>query len=199
MPKRCSGEKVRRQMTRLGLTTSQLMAKSGLSESTIRRILANREEHATSDYTVQHLADALQCSPYDILRDDAIVDVVKTDSEFTVAEVLAEAVMEAVTVVTDNVAPDASPEDIAKVVPPLQVTPPPTLDVPSYFDYIKRTTDDHIQSLKKSRNTWRNLALVLLVLLLISIGYFVWELFNPAGGLSSILRHIYNQTPPPLS
>lgn len=195
MPTRCSGEKVRRQMAHAGLSTTKLIKLSGVSESTIRRILADKE-YTTSDYTLQHIAEALQCSPFDLLRDEAISETIKTEADFTLSGVVAAAVMEAVTVVTDNVAPDATPEVVAEAVPPMQVSPPPALDIPTYLDYIKQSSEGHIESLKQSRNTWRTIAVVLFVLLLFAMGYFLWELFHPNRGLTNILWQIYSTTAP---
>lgn len=196
MPARCSAEKVRHQMARIGLTTPKLIAKSHLSESTIRRILADKE-YSTSDYSLQQLSEALQCSPYDLLRDSAIDQMTRKETEYAVEGVVAEAVMEAVTVVTESVAPETSPKKVAESVPVIPVATPPTLDIPSYVEYIKESTSAHINSLKQSRNAWRNTSVILFVLLLLAIFYFAWEIFNPDKGITRILWEIYISSTPP--
>lgn len=197
MPARCSAEKVRHQMSRIGMTTPKLIAKSRLSESTVRRILSDKE-YTTSDYTLQQLSEALQCSPYDLLRDAAIDEMTRTESEYAVEGVVAEAVREAVTVVSDNIAPGTSPEKVAESVPVIPVATPPTLDIPSYIEYIKESTSAHIKSLKRSRNTWRNTSGILFTLLMLAIIYFAWEIFNPDKGITSILWEIYSSSAPPV-
>lgn len=190
MPARCSAEKVRHQMARIGLTTPKLIAKSRLSESTIRRILSEKE-YTTSDYTLQQLADALQCSPYDLLRDNAIDEMTRVETEYAVGSVVADAVAEAVTVVTDSIAPEVSPEKVADAVPVIPVSPPPILDVPSYVEYIRESTSAQIAYLQKARNAWRNASIVLFILLIIFVSYFMWEIFNPNEGIIQILCDIY--------
>lgn len=195
MPSRCSGAKLRHQMTLARITTPRLVDKSGVSESTIRRILSDKSIN-TSDTVLQLIADALQCSPFDLLRDDAIDQVVRTDAEVAVSETVAEAVMEAVTVVTNDVAPDATPEQIAQAVPDLQVTPPPALDIPAYVEYIRQSSAAHVKSVEESRNAWRATAAVLFVLLMLCILYFLWEMFHPYGGLTYMLKEIYSTATP---
>lgn len=198
MPARCSGEKLRQQMAAAKMTTTKLIQQSGVSESTIRRILANAE-YKTNDSTLQLLAEALQCSPFDLLRDEAITDVVKVEANLAVSEVVAEAVMDAVTVVTDSIAPDASQETIANAVPEMQVTPPPALDIPSYIKYIEASTSAHVEALRESRDTWRRTSVILFVLILAMIAYFLWEMFNPDKGLTSLLWQIYSCRQLPLT
>lgn len=191
MPSRCSGEKLRQQMVNAKMTTSKLIQKSGVSESTIRRILADKE-YKTNDTTLQLLADALGCSPFDLLREDAISDAVRVEADLAVSGIVAEAVMDAVTVVTDSVAPEATAEEVAEAVPEIQVVTPPALDIPSYIDYIKESTAAQVKSLEKSRDAWRMTSCVLSLVILALIGYFLWEVLHPDSNLTTLFEKIYS-------
>ena len=190
MPARCSGAKVRAKMAKAGMTAGKLVALTTLSESTINRILNDKTVY-TSDYSLQRIADVLQCSPYDLLRDEVVEEAIKEASTLAVKEVVAEAVMEAVTAVTDEVAPDAEPDRVAEAVPPLPISPPPVLDVSTYLEYIKETTEARIAELNRSRNTWRAIAIAAVIAFLLSAAYFAWEIFNPGIGLSSVIEDVY--------
>lgn len=190
MPARCSGAKVRAKMAKAGMTAGKLVALTTLSESTINRILNDKTVY-TSDYSLQRIADVLQCSPYDLLRDEVVEEAIKEASTLAVKEVVAEAVMEAVTAVTDEVAPDVEPDRVAEAVPPLPISPPPVLDVSTYLEYIKETTEARIAELNRSRNTWRAIAIAAVIAFLLSAAYFAWEIFNPGSGLSSVLEDVY--------
>ena len=190
MPARCSGAKVRAKMAKAGMTAGKLVALTTLSESTINRILNDKTVY-TSDYSLQRIADVLQCSPYDLLRDEVVEEAIKEASTLAVKEVVAEAVMEAVTAVTDEVAPDVEPDRVAEAVPPLPISPPPVLDVSTYLEYIKETTEARIAELNRSRNTWRAIAIAAVIAFLLLTAYFAWEIFNPGSGLSSVLEDVY--------
>ena len=189
MPARCSAAKVRAKMVEAGITAGKLSALTTLSPSTINRVLNDKAYHS-NDYTLQRLADVLHCSPYDLLRDEIVEEAVREEAANAVAEVVAEAVMEAVTVVTDEVAPDVDPERVAESVPPLPISTPHVLDVTTYLGYIKESNASRIAELQQSRNTWRTVAIVALLALLLSVAYFAWEIFHPGSGLSAVLSTV---------
>lgn len=164
MPQRLSVPKIKARMNVLGLSASRLGQKSQLSDSTIDRILHGRANNY-SDFTVQRLSAALECSAFDLFDDDALATTVA----HAIEDVVAEAVAEAVTVVMDETAPDVSAQSVAEAVPNIPVQLPGALDVPAYFSYIQ---DQHkaelaaYEQLKadmvRERNAWRVLSFVLI-------------------------------------
>lgn len=203
MPARCSSQKIKAQMARLGMKTSKLMAVSGLSESTLHRLLTDKPV-TTNDRTLQILADALQCSPFDLLRDSEIDQVVKTEADNAMTGVVAEAVLEAVTVVTESLAPETPPETIAEQIPQLPVSAPAALDIPTYIEYLRDSHNDRVddmqralQDMRSARNLWRWVSFALFVLLFLAVCYFAWELFNPDKGLTRVLWDAYISLFPP--
>lgn len=203
MPARCSSQKIKEQMAKLGMKTSKLMAVSGLSESTIHRLLTDKPV-TTNDKTLQILADALQCSPFDLLRDSAIDQVVKTEADNAMTGVVAEAVLEAVTVVTESLAPETPPETIAEQIPQLPVSAPAALDIPTYIEYLRDSNNARIddlrnalQDMRNARDAWRWVSFSLFVLLFLAVCYFAWELFNPDKGLTRVLWDAYISLLPP--
>lgn len=174
MPARCDGDKVRQKMKATGLTMRGLIDNSTLSESTVRRILSDKE-YATSDTTLDLLAQTLKCSPYDLLLDEEIEAMVHAETEQAVAAVAEE----------------------EKEAPGQPHTLPATLNVASYVGYIRQTTNVLVDALTHSSNTWRNVAVALFFLLLVAIVYFLWEIFNPQLGITSILWNVYTGATPP--
>lgn len=207
MPSRCSSAKVRAKMTEARLTAAQLADKAGISDSTMNRILQEKG-YKTSDSTLTLLAGALNCSPFDLLRDDSINEMIHKEAEDAVTGIVAEAVAEAITVVVDELTPteDApTPERIADSVPPMQVNTPPVLDVASYIEHIKQACDEKIAAvmtrfddMRKSRNFWRVFAIIMIAFSAIAIWYFVWEILNPDKGITAVLWKIYSTSVPPM-
>lgn len=205
MPARCSADKIRTLMTARLLTASQLADAAGVSHSTIARIL-NGNEHRTSDSTLNLLAQALGCSPFDLLPDEAVNDIVRTETESAVVGVVAEAVAEALTVVVDGLDTAASqptPQDIAKAVPAMEVTAPPVLDIQAYINYIRQTCDekvalarDELSAVRRSRTRWIIFAISVIVFVLVTIiilaTFVVWEILHPESGITALLWRIYN-------
>ena len=198
MPSRCSSVKVRAMMNDRLMTPAKLADVSGLSASTLNRIL-NDKAYRTSDATLHQLSKALDCNPFDLLQDEAVDAMIHNETASAVADVVAEAVAEAVTVVVDELAPDDTPEQIAEAVPPIRAAVPPVLDVAAYIDHIKVSCEARVQEviarlndMRKARNTWRALAIVAILGVIGLTWYFVWEILNPDKGLTSILWNIYN-------
>ena len=192
MPTRCSSQKIKAQMAKIGMKASKLAVVSGLSESTIHRLLTDKE-YKTCDKTLQLLSDALKCSPFDLLRDEEIAQVVKDEAHSAVVNVVAEAV----SVVTESLVPDA--KSAAEQLTDIPVTAPAALDIPTYIEYIKETHVERVAALqdalcevKKARNQWRWTAFVLAVLLLVAIVYFTWEIYNPGQGITKLLWSTYH-------
>lgn len=172
MPARCDSAKVKKKMQEAHLTTRKLIEESGLSESTIRRILSEKD-YATTDATLDILAERLHCSPYDLLTDEEIGAMVQRDINQAAAEVAAQGQQEAYQM-------------------------PPALNVVGYVNYIRQTTNTLTSTMARNGNLWRNAAAVLFVLLLVIVVYFLWEIFNPQMGITSILWNVYNTTTPPV-
>lgn len=198
MPSRCSPVKLRALMNEALMTTGQLADASTVSTTTINRIL-NDTAYRTSDTTVNLLAKALGCSPFDILHEDAVDAMVRTEAEHAVSGVVAEAVAEAITVVVDELAPEDTPQQVADAVPPIQASVPPVLDVASYIQYIKDSCEARVKEalgrlddMRKARNLWRIVALLAVVAVIGLTWYFIWEILNPDKGLTAILWNIYN-------
>lgn len=207
MPSRCSSAKVRTKMAEARLTASQLADKAGISDSTMNRILQEKG-YKTSDSTLTLLAGALNCSPFDLLRDDSIDEMIHKETESAVTGIVAEAVAEAITVVVDELSPATdmpTPERIADSVPHMQVNAPPVLDVAAYVDHIKQACEEKIAAvmtrfddMRKSRNFWRVFAVIVIILIFIAIWYFVWEILNPDKGITAVLWKIYSTSAPPM-
>lgn len=201
MPARCDAMKIRARMNEHLMTAAQLADAAGLSASTMNRIL-NEKDYRTSDATLNMLAKALDCSPFDLLREEAIGAMIQQETEQAVTGVVAEAVAEALTVVVDEMAPSddsPSPQEIAQAVPPMEVKTPPVLDVAAYIDHIKaacekevRAVLDRLEDMRKNRNFWRLFCVLLLVAIVGLVWYFVWEILNPDKGITAILWNIYN-------
>ena len=203
MPARCDAAKIRARMADRLMTPTQLSDASGLSISTINRIL-HEKDYRTSDATLNLICRALGCSQYDLLRDDAISDMIHSETAQAITGVVAAAVTEAVTVVADSVTPPdvtPAPQEIAKAVPPLEVTTPPVLDVASYIEYIRTTTEDRVAAIharlddmRRSRDLWRVLCIILMIALVAFACYFAWEILHPDCGLTNTFRQIYDTT-----
>ena len=194
MPARCDSVKIRAKMNDKRMTAAQLADASGLSTSTLNRVL-NEKDYRTSDSTVNLLATALDCSPFALLRDDVIGTMIQQETEQAVSGVVAEAVAEALTVVVD----DQSPQEIAKAVPAMEVKAPHVLDVSSYVEYIKEACKKEIdafrllfEEMRKSRNFWRIFAFMMVAVSVGLSAYFVWEILNPDKGVTAVLWEIYN-------
>ena len=141
---------------------ASLSCKSGVSQATIDRIMHHRSGNCNSQ-TVQLLADALKCSPFDLYTAEAltegtamatavaVADAVDTlDDGVGAVDAVAEAVNEAVNAVVSEVAPDAPPQEVASAIPAIEVTPPPALDLAEYFDYLKSVHTRELESLHAS-------------------------------------------------
>lgn len=198
MPSRCNAAKIRARMSEQLMTATQLADKAGISPSTLTRILGEKD-YRTSDQTVNLLARALDCSPFDLLQDSAVDEMIRNETQTAVADVVAEAVAEAVTAVVDELAPEDTPEQIADAVPPIKASVPPVLDVAAYVDHIKAVCDARIKEalgrlddMRKARNLWRIIAIVAILCVIGLTWYFVWEILNPDKGLTAILWNIYN-------
>lgn len=198
MPSRCSAEKLRALMTDRLMTSAQLADKAGISASTMTRIL-NDKEYRTSDTTLNLLAKALDCSPFDLLQDSAVDAIIRNETEQAVADVVTEAVAEALTVVVDELAPGDTPQQIADAVPQMQASVPPVLDAASYIQHIKDSCEARVREvlarlndMRKARNLWRIICVVLAVCIVGLSYYFVWEILNPDKGLTAVLWNIYN-------
>lgn len=207
MPTRCDSMKIRAKMNEILMTPAQLAEASTLSTSTLNRIL-NEKNYRTSDATINLLAKALGCSPFDLLKDEAIGNMIHQEAEQAVTGVVAEAVAEALTVVVDELAPvveEHSQQEIADAVPQMEVTTPPVLDVAAYVDYIRKSSEEKVEliqgeltKVRKSRTRWMIGTIVTIVLALAAVlgltYYFIWEILHPDKGLTSILWKIYNST-----
>lgn len=172
MPSRLSGQKVRTRMREKGLSSARLNSISGLSPSTIDRILNDRASTYNDD-TVRRIADALGCSPFDLYDDTTVAAALADAAPRAVESAIAEAVAEAVTVVVEEVAPEASAKSVADTVPAIPVALPPALDVSAYFAYIqeqhksevaqlRHAQQDSLDDLRREISTWRSVALVLI-------------------------------------
>lgn len=198
MPSRCSAAKLRAMLNDRLMTSAQLADKAGVSASTMTRIL-NDKEYRTSDQTINLLAKALECSPFDLLQDEAVDMMIRAEAAQAVADVVTEAVAEAVTVVAEGLSPGDAPEQVAGAIPPIQTTIPPVLDVAAYVEHIKDACEQRVREalarlndMRKSRNFWRAFALAALAVVLGLTWYFVWEVLNPDKGITSVLWNIYN-------
>ena len=172
MPQRLSIPKVKSKMQSLGLNTAKLVVKSQLSESTIDRILHGRATNY-SEFTLQRLASALECSVLELLDDESTSAALTAFSTHSVENVVAVAAAENVTAVVEAVAPDVPAEVVAESMPTTPVAIPSALDVAAYFEQIKEQRasevaglQDHIQELRTERDIWRWLCLILGMLLM---------------------------------
>ena len=148
MPSRLNPDAIRTKMKEAKITSlASLSTKSGISPATIDRIMHHRCGNCNSQ-TVQMLADALKCSPFDIYSEEALTEGTAIATAAAVADAVAEAVNEAVNAVVSEVAPEAAPQEVAAAVPKdLPVTPPPAIDLVGYFNYLKESHDAEIKNL----------------------------------------------------
>ena len=106
MPSRLNPDAIRSRMMDLGIRSlSSLSIKSGVSPATIDRIMHHRSGNCNSQ-TVQMIADALKCSPFDLYTEEALTEGTALAAASAVADAVAEAVNEAVNAVVSEVAPD---------------------------------------------------------------------------------------------
>jgi transcriptional regulator with XRE-family HTH domain len=177
MPARISGKKARARMREIGLSPARLGSASGLSPSTIDRILNDRASTYNDD-TVRRVADALQCSPFDLYDDTTVTAALAEAAPRAVENAIVEAVAEAVTVVAEELAPETPVQSVAESVPAIPVSLPPALDVAAYFAYIQEQHKNEVEQLtalhrdaitsaRREAGVWRTVALVLLGLLCI--------------------------------
>lgn len=150
MPSRLDPDAIRARMNDLNIhSLASLSCKSGVSQATIDRIMHHRSGNCNSQ-TVQLLADALKCSPFDLYTAEALTEGTAMATAVAVADAVAEAVNEAVNAVVSEVAPDAPPQEVASAIPAIEVTPPPALDLAEYFDYLKSVHTRELESLHAS-------------------------------------------------
>ena len=150
MPSRLNPDAIRSRMMDLGIRSlSSLSTKSGVSPATIDRIMHHRSGNCNSQ-TVQMIADALKCSPFDLYTEEALTEGTALAAASAVADAVAEAVNEAVNAVVSEVAPDAPPQEVASAIPAIEVPPPPALDLAAYFEYLKSVHARELESLHAS-------------------------------------------------
>lgn len=197
MPSRLSGQRVRAKMQAAGLTQAQLCAITDLSPATIDRIVNDRG-NSYNNYTVQRLADGLGCQAFELFTEDAVACEISEQTNHIVADVVAEAVAEAVTAEAGDVAPQATPEQVAEAVPNIPVSTPPVLDVSSYFAYIQSNhhremealekahaaenaeRDKHLADIRREKNAWRAIAVSLIAIICL---WLAWDLTHPNAGI----------------
>ena len=170
MPKRVSIPKLKEKMHLKDFNASRLALESKLSDSTIDRILHNRANRY-SDYTLNRLAIALDCTVLELLDDESASASLTAFSSHTVENAVAEAAAENVTAVVEAVAPDVPPEVVAENMPVTPVSVPSAMDVAVYFERIKEQhsaevagLQEHLRELRAERGLWRWLCLGLGVL-----------------------------------
>ena len=148
MPSRLNPDAIRAKMKEAKITSlASLSTKSGISPATIDRIMHHRCGNCNSQ-TVQMLADALKCNPFDLYTEEALREGTAIAAAVAVADAVAEAVNEAVNAVVSEVAPEAAPQEVAAAVPnEIPVTPQPALDLVAYFDYLKTSHESEIKTL----------------------------------------------------
>ena len=148
MPSRLNPDAIRTKMKEAKITSlASLSTKSGISPATIDRIMHHRCGNCNSQ-TVQMLADALKCSPFDLYTEEALTEGTAIAAAVAVADAVAEAVNEAVNAVVSEVAPEAAPQEVAAAIPnEIPVTPPPALDLVAYFDYLRASHESEIKTL----------------------------------------------------
>ena len=172
MPSRLSGKKVQARMLIKDITPSQLATMSTLSPSTIDRIIHDRATNY-NNYTVQRVADALECSPFELFDEEAVGAAISDAVSHAVENVVVEAVAEAVTVVVEEVSPQTSEQTIAETIPNISTSAPPVLDVPAYFGYIqeehkreleelRQEHESHLSDIRKEAAAWRKTATILM-------------------------------------
>lgn len=150
MPSRLNPDAIRSRMMDLGIRSlSSLSTKSGVSPATIDRIMHHRSGNCNSQ-TVQMIADALKCSPFDLYTEEALTEGTALAAASAVADAVAEAVNEAVNAVVSEVAPDAPPQEVASAIPEIDVPPPPALDLAAYFEYLKTVHAQELSELHAS-------------------------------------------------
>ena len=164
MPKRLSADKIKARMTALGIGRVQLIDRTGLSESTVDRALHNRATNY-SDFTVNRFAIALECPVLELYDDESTSAALTAFTVHSVEGVVEKAIVENVTAVVENVAPDVPPEAVAESVPNTPVSIPSEMDVANYFDYIQRqhkseidgmtaAYEKHMSDLRRDCATW---------------------------------------------
>ena len=179
MPLRLSGAKVRAKMSEKAISPARLASVSGLSPSTIDRIINDRASSYNSD-TVQRIADAIGCNPFELYTDQAVNAAITQAVSTSVETVVVEAVAEAVTAVVEEVAPATPPPVIAKNIPELPVGIPPLFDVPAYIAHIKEEHQrdmeqliaehkDHTADLRRTARAWQTVAIALAALLFLCL------------------------------
>lgn len=189
MPSRIDTARLRRLIKEAGFRSfASFGASIGLSNSTMDRVLDEKNEHTYNQDTLERIAKGLNLSVYDLYKKEAINESFNVAVTEAMAEAVVEAVTEAVTVVATDVAPDASPQEVAGAIPPLPVTPPP-LDLTAYLDYMRQTRSEEIDLLTRSceqriadceqhnRRTRRTLYTVIGFQSAIMI-YLIWEIFR---------------------
>lgn len=150
MPSRLNPDAIRSRMKEVGIPSlASLSNKSGLSQATIDRIMHRRCGNCNSQ-TVQMLADALKCSPFDLYTEEALTEGTALAEAVAVADAVAEAVNEAVNAVVSEVAPNADPQEVAKAIPDISVAP--VVDLNAYFEHIK---DVHRQELENLTEVYK--------------------------------------------
>lgn len=178
MPQRLNISKVKSKMNELGLTTSKLVARSQLSESTVDRILHGRANNY-SDFTLNRLASALNCPVLELLDDESTAAALTAFTVKTVESVIEEAIVENVTAVVGTLAPDTPPEVVAENVPNTPVAVPSAMDVSSYFQYIqdqhkqelsdlKQSFQDRTADIRRERDVWRAVSLGLIAIICVA-------------------------------
>lgn len=176
MPSRLSGKKVQERMLIKNITPSQLSLRSTLSPSTIDRIIHDRATNY-NNYTVQRIADALECNPFELFDEEAVGEAISNAVSHAVENVVVEAVAEAVTVVVEEVSPQTTEQKIAETVPNFSASVPPILDVQAYFAYmqeehkhaideIKHEFAEHMTDMRKEASAWRITAILLMLVIM---------------------------------
>ncbi len=178
MPQRLNISKVKSKMNELGLTTSKLVARSQLSESTVDRILHGRANNY-SDFTLNRLASALNCPVLELLDDESTAAALTAFTTKTIESVVEEAIVENVTAVVGTLAPDTPPEVVAENVPNTPVAVPSAMDVSSYFQYIqdqhkqeladlKQSFQDRTADIRRERDVWRAVSIGLIAIICVA-------------------------------
>lgn len=179
MPKRLSGTKILAIMKAEGITTTEMIRRTALSQSTVDKVLHNRAT-GYSDYTAQAFANALGRTVMDIVDDEYVAPVISSAVSSSFETAIAGAVAEALTVVVDDVSPRTPSESAAQAVPDMTVHLPPALDVAQYVKTIQeehqRTVDElkashreHLADIRREKNVWRMVALAACALIAVDM------------------------------
>lgn len=167
-----SGSKVRELMHTAGLNPTLLSQRTGLSPSTIDRVLNNRASNY-SEFTLHQLANALGCSVFDLYTDEAIATGLADSDASAMTNVVVVTVPDAASTSADDASQLATPEVVAQAIQEITSTATPPLDVPAYFTYIQESHkaelenlrasySDHIAELKREKRLWCVLSVVLI-------------------------------------